>query len=147
MPYYGQESFYWFLKEYVGNDKNRIILRVTSDVIGIVFDAYIKTGFSHGYLLSQNIVLADLRKRPLILIDFEKSTFNEVNKLSRFWRDLGDLLGEIASYVFTRELDEISRVYITMNHAYRVEPTSELIQKLQNKLIKLTFFPGQLVEV
>lgn len=134
MPYYRRKSLYSYMEDYSGRDKNKIILKVTSDVIGSVFDAYSKTGFAHGDLFAKNILLTD--SGPLI-IDFEKSTFNQVNKLSRFWRDLGDLLGEIANYGFTRELDEISRKHVTMNHAYGKEPTLEIIQELQKSILYL----------
>lgn len=93
-----------------------------------LFVAYIKTGFTHGDCFPKNVVL-DEEYRPIV-IDFEKSAFDTPNKVTRFWRDIDDFMGDVSRYLFHGKLDDICRIHVFMNLAMSEEPTEDNIRKL-----------------
>jgi len=128
MPFYKKSSLEDYLKTSVENDKMQKIKQCMIKVIENITNAFNDRSFTHGDLFSKNIVLDD-EYNPII-IDFEKSGFEENNqKLSTFWRDLDDFLGDMSRYAFRQELDIISRI-ILINRAYGLGPSGKPIEDL-----------------
>ena len=136
MPYYKNKSFEDFLKTYVKVDKEKISSRIVEKTIRSLFDAYDKTGFTHGDCFPKNVVL-DHEYQPII-IDFEKSAFDSPNKVMRFWRDIDDFMGDVSRYVFHGKLDDICRGHVFMNLAMNQGPTEDNIRKLIDAVSELS---------
>jgi len=127
MPYYSNGSLEDYLKQNKSSNKSSQIKEILIKIIENYVKAYTQHGFTHGDLFTKNIVLDD-NIEPVI-IDFEKSNFNDERKLSTFWRDLDDLLGDISRYMFRNELDNASRI-IMIHRAYGKEPNGAPITDL-----------------
>jgi len=116
MPYYKNGS----LEKYKFVEKN-----VIKHIILNYFDIYDKRGFIHGDFFPKNIIIDD-DGYPLI-IDYEKSYFNNTTSHTQFWRDLSDFLSTVN---YLKNLDNVIREHCMINGAYNKKPTSELINNL-----------------
>ena len=135
MQFFHLGSFEIYLKEKSINRDPNVVKVIICKSIYILFKLYRAYGFTHGDFFSKNIILRSITD-PL-LIDFEKSSFNEEGKLSLFWRDIDCLLMEVSGYIFKNELSEISNKYVIISRAYNKEPTPELISEICKDLQKI----------
>jgi len=131
MPYYKNGSLEEFLKNYKGIDKNSLIKQLLISIIKNLFVAYKQVGFTHGDLYPKNIVLNDTFDP--IIIDFEKSTFNNQNKAYIFWHDIDDLLIDTSRYVYSCDVTELCR-NILFYRAYNKDPNDENITSIINEI-------------
>jgi serine/threonine protein kinase len=123
MPYFTHGSFESYLRQ--GRPRIDVVKKVLCTVIETVFRAFTAVGFTHGDLFPKNIVL-DANMRPAVL-DFEKSEF--AASAMRFWRDIDDLLGEVARFAMKNVLDSASRV-IFVHLAYGALPNESNVNDL-----------------
>ena len=136
MPYFPLGSFESYLKHDSDVKKTAVVKLIVCKSIYTLYKVYSLYGFVHGDFFTKNIVMRDLRDP--ILIDFEKSSFNDKDKLSLFWRDIDCLLGDVSTYMFRTELSAITHKHVIMSRAYNKEPTSTIIADICRDLQKIT---------
>ena len=123
MPYYQNGSLESSLHTKT-KDELKTILKA---VIRNYRNCYVNKHFTHGDLYSKNIVLTDTYDP--IIIDFEKSYFDHVNKCDMFWNDLDNFCLDLSRHKGMSKLFDIARV-LTINRAYKNEPSDDIINDL-----------------
>ena len=126
MPYYPLGSLEEHLRE--RRCSHETLKTVVCKVLRIVFKAYATYGFTHGDLFPKNVLMVS--ETEPILCDYEKSQLHDKNKVSQFWRDLDDFLGDVSRYAFKSALDALTLQHLYMNLATQTPPSRDAIERL-----------------
>lgn len=127
IPYYSNGSLDSSL-----NKKTKQELKVIlKTIIQNYRNSYLNKHFTHGDLFTKNIILND--KNEPIIIDFEKSDFENKNKCDLFWNDLDNLCLDLSKHKYMCKLFDVARV-LTINRVYRNEPTDSIINDLMRAI-------------
>lgn len=140
MPYLPMGSLEDYLKGATDRAEKQAVTKilVCKTILWIV-RAYLEHGFTHGDLFTKNILLAS-NTEP-VLIDFEKSDFDDRNKRQRVWRDIDALLGDVSRYMWKDELSDISQELVIIPLAYQEEPTIAHVDRICRRLRALGTAP------
>lgn len=131
MPYYENGALETIMKTI---DKARI-KRILVTIIKNYASAYRDLGFTHGDFFAKNIVL-DHNMEPII-IDFEKSQFQDSYKRDKFWNDLDNLFLDVSCNVHIGNFLFDKARTLTLHRAYGTEPTTNVIADLVSSIENL----------
>lgn len=123
MPYYRKGS----LEDCIRTLSKDELKNILTTIISNYFNAYRTINFTHGDFFCKNIVLDEANP---IIIDFEKSQFDNPRKCDIFWNDLDNIcIDSSRNQYLSVKMYDIARV-VTIHRAYNQEPTETIIDDL-----------------
>lgn len=128
MPYYDKGSF-----ESIKTLKWEDAIEILCSVLELSYKSNISIGFVHGDLYLKNILINETKP---VIIDFEKSTFNDARMITTFWYDIEGLLNDFTRYYRNKsyEIDDICRKHVVIPHAYNMRASEKLMDDLISAL-------------